>query len=490
MSAAPAPAPQESAPELLSMREKFSYGFGDLASVLYWQTISAFLAYFYTDVFGIAAASAGTLILLSRSTDAFFDPLMGMIADRTQTRWGKFRPYLLWCCVPMAVMGVLTFTVPDLAPSGKLIWAYITFNALMLTYTAINIPYTAMLGVISPNPNERTTLSSIKFVGAFSANIIIMGTMLPMVKAFGGQNAARGWQLSFVVIGLAAIVFFLITFLNTRERVVPPKAQKTSMARDLGDLFTNGPWIVLLFTTIAFILFVSLRLIVTVYYFKYYVSDQTITLPSFLPKIGGTQVWHMEGLVSWFGTSGQFAALIGVMLVPFFARITGRKIAFICLFVVAISCTAGTYLFRPDQLLLIFGVNILGSLTGGPLSALLWAMYADTADYAEWKRGRRATGLVFSASIFSTKQGWSLGSWIALVLMSSVGFVANAVQTPQSLNGLVKLMSVYPAAIGVLSLLILMFLYPLNEKRMSAIAAELKHRRAAEAAPGGAQAPA
>jgi len=470
------------------MREKFSYGFGDLASVLYWQTISAFLAYFYTDVFGIAAASAGTLILLSRSTDAFFDPLMGMIADRTQTRWGKFRPYLLWCCVPMAAMGVLTFTVPDLAPTGKLIWAYVTFNALMLIYTAINIPYTAMLGVISPNPNERTTLSSIKFVGAFSANIIISGTMLPMVKALGGQNAARGWQLSFVVIGLAAIVFFLITFLNTRERVVPPKAQKTSMARDLGDLFTNGPWIVLLFTTIAFILFVSLRLIVTVYYFKYYVSDQTITLPSFLPKVGGTQVWHMEGLVSSFGTTGQFAALIGVMLVPFFARITGRKIAFICLFVVAISCTAGTYLFRPDQLLLIFGINILGSLTGGPLSALLWAMYADTADYAEWKRGRRATGLVFSASIFSTKQGWSLGSWIALVLMSSVGFVANAVQTPQSLNGLVKLMSIYPAAIGVLSLLILMFLYPLNEKRMSAIAADLKQRRAAEAAPGPAQA--
>jgi|CZKI01.1.fsa_nt_gi GPH family glycoside/pentoside/hexuronide:cation symporter len=477
----PAPATQEPAPERLKMREKFSYGFGDLASVLYWQTISMFLAYFYTDVFGIAAASAGTLILLSRSTDAFFDPLMGMIADRTQTRWGKFRPYLLWCCVPMAVMGVLTFTVPDLATPGKLIWAYITFNALMLVYTAINIPYTAMLGVISPNPNERTTLSSIKFVGAFSANIIISGTMLPMVKMLGGQNAARGWQLSFVAIGVASIVFFLIVFLNTRERVVPPKAQKTSMARDLGDLFTNVPWIILLFTTITFILFVSLRLIVTVYYFKYYVSDQTITLPSFLPKIGGTQVWHMEGLVSWFGTTGQFAALAGVMLVPFFARITGRKIAFICLFIVAIACTAGTYLFRPDQLLQIFGLNILGSVTGGPLSALLWAMYADTADYAEWKRGRRATGLVFSASIFSTKQGWSLGSWIALVLMSSVGFVANAVQTQQSLNGLVKLMSVYPAAIGVLSLLILTIFYPLNEKRMSAIAAELKQRRAAEA---------
>jgi GPH family glycoside/pentoside/hexuronide:cation symporter len=481
MSATPTPPSADPASERLSAREKFSYGFGDLASVLYWQTISAFLAYFYTDVFGIAAAAAGTLILLSRSTDAFFDPLMGMIADRTQTRWGKFRPYLLWCCVPMAILGVLTFTVPDLAASGKLVWAYVTFNALMLMYTAINIPYTAMLGVISPNPNERTTLSSIKFVGAFSANIIISGLMLPMVKMIGGDNAAKGWQLSFVVIGVAAIVFFLITFFNTRERVVPPRAQKTSMARDLGDLFTNGPWIILLFTTITFIVYVSLRLTVTVYYFKYFVGDQTITLPSFLPKIGGTQVWHMEGLVSWFGTTGQFAALIGVMLVPFFARITGRKIAFISLFIVGITCTAGTFLFRPDQLLLIFGANILGSLTGGPLSALLWAMYADTADYAEWKRGRRATGLIFSASIFSTKQGWSLGSWIALLLMSSVGFVANAVQTPQSLNGLVKLMSVIPAGFGILALM-LVFFYPLNEARMSQIAADLKVRRAADRA--------
>ena len=419
------------------------------------------------------------MILLSRSTDAFFDPLMGMIADRTNTRWGKFRPYLLWCCVPMAVLGVLTFTVPDLAASGKLIWAYITFNALMLMYTAINIPYTAMLGVISPNPNERTTLSSIKFVGAFSANIIISGLMLPMVKVLGGDNPARGWQLSFVIIGIAAIVFFLITFFNTRERVVPPKAQKTSMARDLGDLFTNGPWLILLFTTITFIVYVSLRLTVTVYYFKYYVGDQTITLPSFLPKIGGTQVWHMEGLVSWFGTTGQFAALVGVMLVPFFAKITGRKIAFITLFIVGISCTAGTFLFRPDQLLWIFGLNILGSITGGPLSALLWAMYADTADYAEWKTGRRATGLVFSASIFSTKQGWSLGSYIALLLMGSVGFVANTVQTPESLNGLLKLMSVIPAAFGIFALFLVMF-YPLNEAKMSQIASDLKARRAAE----------
>jgi GPH family glycoside/pentoside/hexuronide:cation symporter len=476
-----AQAPIDPSQERLKLREKFSYGFGDLASVLYWQTFMVYLTYFYTDVFGLAAAAAGTMIGLSRSMDAFFDPVMGMIADRTKSRWGKFRPYLLYLCVPMAVMGVLTFTVPSLGSTGKLIWAIITYNCLMLLYTAINIPYTAMLGVISPNPNERTALSSIKFVGAFSAGIIISALLLPMAKILGAGSDTRGWQLSFVVVGILAVVFFLITFFNTRERVLPPKAQETSVLRDLGDLFTNGPWLVLLATTITFILFVAARSSVTVHYFKYYVGTQTVTLPSFLPKIGGTQVWHLEGLVSAFNTTGQIASLIGVMLVPFFAKMVGRKAAFIILFIVAIASTGSFYVLKPEQVGLIFAINLLGSLTGGPLSALLWAMYADTADYAEWKKGRRATGLIFSASIFSQKQGWAIGAWVALALMQSVGFVANTVQTADSLHGLVLLMSVIPASIGIVSIVLVLF-YPLNETRMSQIASDLKGRRALEAA--------
>lgn len=467
-------------PNKLRLTEKLSYGFGDLASVLYWQTFMVYLTYFYTDVFGITAAAAGAL-MLSRNFDAFFDPVVGMVADRTKTRWGKFRPYLLWFCVPFAVMGVLTFTVPNFAPSGKLVWAWVTYNALMMLYTAINIPYTAMLGVITPNPNERTALSSIKFVFAFAAGMIISATLLPMTKVLGAGNEARGWQLSFVVVGIAAIIFFLITFFNTRERVQPPRQQKTSVLRDLGDLLTNGPWLVLLATTITFILFVAVRSSVTVHYFKYYVGTQTLSLPTWLPKIGGTQEWHMEGLVSAFNTSGQLASLIGVMLVPFFARLAGRKVAFVVIFLVAIACTAAFYLFKPEQLLLIFGVNLLGSLTGGPLSALLWAMYADTADYAEWKKGRRATGLIFSASIFSQKQGWGIGAAVALGLMQSVGFVANTEQTPKSLHGLVLLMSVIPAAIGIVSIILVLF-YPLNEAKVAQISEDLRIRRAADGA--------
>ena len=464
----------------LPLREKFCYGFGDLASVLYWQTFMVYLTYFYTDVFGIAALAAGTMLGLSRSMDAFFDPVMGMVADRTETRWGKFRPFLLWFCVPFAVAGVLTFTTPGFGGTGKLVWAWLTYNALMLLYTAINIPYTAMLGVLSPDPNERTTLSSIKFVGAFTAGIIISATLLPMATTLGAGNDARGWQRAFIIVGFAAVAFFLLTFFNTRERVRPPPAQKTSVARDLADLVTNGPWLILLATTITFILYVAVRSSVTAHYFKYYVGSQRVTLPAFVPKFGGTQEWHFEGLVSAFNATGQLASLLGVILVPFYARWVGRKAAFVSMFVVGIASTGAFYFLRPGQLGLIFGLNLLGSLTGGPLSALLWAMYADTADYAEWKRGRRATGLVFSASIFSQKQGWAVGAWVALGLMSSVGFKANVDQTPATLHGLLLLISLIPAAIGLLSIGLIL-LYPLNEKRVRQIETDLKARRAAGA---------
>ncbi len=472
-------------PGPLKLWEKCSYGFGNMASCLYWQTFMVYLTIFYTDIFGIGAAAAGTMIGLSRSLDAFLDPVMGMLADRTRSRWGKFRPFLLWFCVPLAVMGVLTFTVPSLGASGKLVWAYATYNALMLLYTAINIPYTAMLGVITPNPNERTELSSIQFVGAFAGGVIVSATLLPMSKVggwLGARTVERGWQLAFALYGIAAVVFFLTTFLNVRERVSPPKAQKTSVLRDLGDLVTNGPWLIVLGTTITFIISGALRASVTAHYFKYYVGPQTLTLPSFLPRYAaGTQTWSWESLVSAFTTSTQIASLVGVMMIPFIARIMGRKPAVIALLAVTMASTASFFFLRPDQLPLIYGMNLLTSITSGPLTALLWSMYADTADYAEWKRGRRATGLIFSASIFSQKQGWAIGAWVALALMQSVGFVANASQTPASLRGLLLLMSLIPASIGVVSMAFVLS-YPLNEAKMALIASDLKERRAADEA--------
>jgi len=458
----------------ISIKEKVSYGFGDLASVLYWQTFMLYFTYFYTDVFVIPAAAAATLFLMSRIWDGINDPAMGMLADRTKTRWGKFRPYLLWLCVPFAIAGVFAFTVPDLGPTGKIIWAYITFNAIMMLYTAINIPYTALLGVISADSNERTTVSSVKFICAFLAGTIVSFTLLPMVKKLGGGNDPRGWQLTFVIYGIAAIIFFLIAFKNTRERVQPPPTQKSSVKKDLFELITNGPWFILLATTITFILFVAVRSSVTVHYFKYVIGSQELSFPFF-----GKRIYDFNTITSLFNGVGQISALIGALLVSLVAKKIGKKRAFIILFIIAITSTAAFYFMSAEQLPLIFILQITGSITGGPLSVLLWAMYADTADYAEWKRGRRATGLVFSASTMSQKMGWAIGAYIALMLMSQVGFKPNQAQSLESLKSLIMLFSLIPAGLGVLSLLILSFIYPLNEKRVAQIGAELKERRKA-----------
>lgn len=457
----------------LSLREKISYGFGDLASVLYWQTFMLYFTYFYTDVFLIPASVAATMFLVSRIWDGVNDPMMGIIADRTKTKWGHFRPYLLWMCVPFSVVGVLTFTVPDFDMTGKIIWAYVTFILIMMLYTAINIPYTALLGVISADSNERTTVSSVKFLFAFAAGIIVSATLLPMVKYFGGENEARGWQLSFVVYGVAAVIFFLIAFRGTKERVQPPKSQKSSIKQDIYELVTNRPWLILLATTITFILFVAIRGSVTVHYFKYVIGTQHLTVPFF-----GEGDYDFETLTSAYNTIGQISSFIGVLIVSWFAKVVGKKRAFVIIFIVAIVSTGAIYFLTAQQLLLIFILQITGSMTGGPLSVLIWAMYADSADYGEWKRGRRATGLVFSASTMSQKFGWAFGAFVALSLMSQVGFSPNQVQSESSINGLVALFSIIPAAFGILATIIILF-YPLNDKRVDEIVKELQERRLA-----------
>lgn len=457
----------------LSFKEKVSYGFGDLASVLYWQTFMLYFTYFYTDVFLIPASVAATMFLVSRIFDGINDPIMGMIADRTKTRWGKFRPYLLWMCVPFAIAGVLVFTVPDFGLNGKIIWAYCTFILVMVMYTAINIPYTALMGVISPNSLDRTSVSSFKFLFAFAAGIIVSATLLPMTKALGGENDAQGWQYTFMIYGVAAVVFFLIAFRGTRERVLPPKAQKSSIKKDLYELVTNKPWLILLATTITFILFVAVRSSVTAHYFKYIIGERELTLP-FL----GTSLYSFETIVSAYNTVGQISSLLGVLVVTLIARMLGKKKTFLVFFAVAVFSTGILYIIPPENLGLIFLLQITGSITGGPLSVLLWAMYADTADYGEWKRGRRATGLIFSASTMSQKFGWAIGAYIALTLMAGVGFQPNEAQTPESMRGLLLLFSVIPATVGVVAMVISLA-YPLNEKRVKEITSQLEERRAA-----------
>ncbi|MCJ7730302.1 MAG: MFS transporter [Sedimentisphaerales bacterium] len=484
----------------LPLREKVCYGFGDLASCLFWATIMSQLLFFYTDVFGLAPAAAGIMFFVSRVLDAFFDVVIGMTADRTKSRWGKFRPYILWGAVPLAVSAVFAFTTPDFAYSWKVVYAYITFTAFMFLYSTVNIPYTALLGVISGDPVERTSAASFKFVGAYLGGIIVSATILPFAEHFGHDNAAKGWQTTMGIYGIAAIIFFMITFLSTHERIQPIAKEKTSIKNDLKDLSKNVPWIWLFIVTILFILFVCIRMCVTTQYFKYYVGEQVSPLLAqvfnfFLQYIinplygifGKAEIalfeeTHKFGwatLASVFNVIGQGVSLIGVLLVPFFAKLVGRKSATAILFIAALIFTGLFYFFKPENLLLIYVFQILGSLVGGPISVLLWVLYADTADYSEWKTGRRATGLVFSASIMSNKLGWAVGMMIAAFILAMTGFVANVTQNIDVLNGLKAMMSIIPVAIGVVALIILMFFYKLDDKTMAKVKTDLEARRKA-----------
>jgi glycoside/pentoside/hexuronide:cation symporter, GPH family len=455
----------------LSFKEKIGYGFGDLASVLFWQTIMVYLLFFYTDIFGLTAAAAGIMFFVSRILDAFFDVVIGMTADRTVSRWGKFRPYILWGAVPLAVSAVLAFTTPGFGESGKLIYAYATFIFFMFMYSTVNIPYTALLGVISDDPIERTSAASFKFVGAYLAGFIVSATALPLAKYLGAGNDGKGWQLTMIIYGVAAVVFFLVTFLSTNERIQPIAKEKTSIKNDLKDISKNVPWILLFIVTILFILFVCIRMSVTAHYFKYYIGEQEFTF------FGNTYKFGFEILASAFNTVGQAVSLIGVLAVPWFTKLVGRKSAVIILFVVALVCTGSFIFLTPNNLTLIFVLQTIGSITGGPISTLLWVMYADTADYSEWKTGRRATGLVFSASIMSNKLGWAIGSMIAGLILASTGFVPNVMQNQDVLHGLRNMMSIIPMAAGLIALIILVFFYKLDEPTMKKVKAELEERR-------------
>jgi GPH family glycoside/pentoside/hexuronide:cation symporter len=370
----------------------------------------------------------------------------------------------------------------------------------MFLYSTVNIPYTALLGVMTGDPVERTSASSFKFVGAYLGGIVVSMTVLPFAAHFGHGSPQKGWQMTMAIYAIAAVVLFVITFLATRERIQPIAKEKTSVGRDLGDIVQNVPWIFLFIVTILFILFVCIRMSVTTHYFKYYVAEQESPILAqvlnFLLQyivnpiygIGGKPAitlfepghkFGWETLTSAFNTIGQALSLIGVLLVPFFAKLVGRKSATIILFIAALICTGAFYLFKPTDLMWIFVFQTVGSLVGGPISALLWVLYADTADYSEWKTGRRATGLVFSASIMSNKLGWAVGSMIAGFVLAATGYVANQVQNLDVQNGIKAMMSIIPVGIGLVALVILVFFYKLDDKTMAKVKTELEERRRA-----------
>ena len=393
----------------------------------------------------------------------FFDVFIGTIADRTRTRWGRFRPYLLWMALPFGIMSVATFTTPAAGPTFKLIYAYVTLSLMMVVYSAINVPYSALMGVVSADSQERTSLSSWRFTFAFLGGLVVQFSTLRLVAFFGKGNQAHGYQMTVGVYAVAAVILFLAAFATTRERVQPVQEQKTSRTRDLLDLAANTPWLVLCGLGILSVCFVSIRGAAIVFYFKYYLGS--------------------VGAAATFMVVGSIMSVAGTFLIQYVTPFTGRKNAFIGLMLLSTVVLVFSYWVRPDQLALLYVYNILYCILTGPTSALLWAMFADTADYSEWRTGRRATGLVYSASGMSNKFGWVIGGALAASLLALYGFKANVMQTAEGLHGIRILMALAPAA-GTLLAGLGMFLYPLNEEATRKLQTELAQKRAQPALTG------
>ena len=454
----------------LSVKEKIGYSLGDTASNLFFQTFILFLPIFYTDVFGLPAAAMGTVFLVTRIFDALNDPAMGAIADRTNTRWGKFRPYILFFAIPFGIIGVLTFTTPNFDPPGKLIYAYITYNLLMVMYTIVNVPYSALMGVITPNSLERTEVSSYRFVAAFIGGLIVQASTISLVKYFGKGNDAVGWQWAMGCLAALAVVLLWVTFSTTKERVQPPKEQKSAFKKDLKDLFTNKPWLLIAGATVFQLTYIVMRSSSVAYYFKYYVGNQQLNL------FGNTIDLSYEAFTSSFLLSGSIVTIIGVILTKWFSKVLDKKNVYAGFLIASAAVNAIFYFVRPQDVMLIYVLNLLVSFFFGPVSVLQWAMYTDTADYSEWKNNRRATALLMAASLFALKLGLALGGTFVGWILGYYGFVANQTQTPEAMAGIVLLLSLYPAILGIAGGL-LMIRYPLTNEMMVKIEEDLTVRR-------------
>ncbi|MBP1677256.1 MAG: transporter [Bacteroidetes bacterium] len=482
----------------VSFKEKVGYSLGDGSANLIFQMMMMFQLFFYTDVFGIKATAAGMILLVARIFDAFVDPLVGIISDRTNTRWGKYRPWVLWTALPFAVFFVLAFATPDLGERGKILYAGITYVLLMTVYSFNNTPYSSLGGVMTGDIKERTSISSIRFVTATIATFIVQGLTLPLVAKFGKGNAQTGWHWTIGLYAIIVVVLLLVTFLTTKERISPPAGQKNSIKQDFKDVLGNIPWKAMFALTLFLFTTLALWGSSMSYYFNYVVDKDALF--AFLRNFGlvaeagqtygaGHDFLAAFGLIasdnsqvfavgfSLFNMIGQIITLLGVIfLSQFLSNIFGKRNVFIVCLALTAVFTSLFFLVSPKDIGLIFTVNILKSLAYAPTIPLLWAMLGDVADHSEWVNHRRATGFVFAGIVFALKAGLGIGGAICGAIIDSFGFIPNIVQTESAVLGIKLTSSLIPAATFVVGVIALLF-YPISKKMNEKVQADLRARR-------------
>ncbi len=523
----------------LSVKEKIGYALGDGAANIAWRAVATFLFIFYTDVFGLSPATVGILVLTARFSDGISDIIMGIIGDHTTSKYGKFRPWILWTALPLGVILSLLFTSPELSENGKIVYAYITYILFTLIYTANNIPYGALMGVMTANDKERTSIGSFRMVGAFAGGMVVQGALLFLVAYFGNASPTieiskltastfevnvtasktiehvhiktehgianfswnddvhkndsptttksfqmkEGLRYSFIVSGetnlsqnsitivdqkkgyrnaiyvmsVLLTILMLITFSATKERVQPPKDQKTNLKQDLKDLFSNKPWLILLIIGLLFNTYNCIKQGVVIYYFTHYLNNQLLSA-SYLIAL-------------------MLASIGGAFSTAYLSKKFGKRNVFICALLCSGLINALLFFCGPEQINAIFIIGMLSECASAIFPTLFFVMLGDAADFSEWKNGRRATGLVYSAGSFASKFGGGIAGFIVMTVLSIFGYNGlNPDTITHATKGMVMLMSWIPAIITLVAAG-LMLIYPLNQKTLDKITLELHHRR-------------
>ena len=470
----------------LSVLEKFGYSLGDLAANLVFQTLMTYLAYFYTDIYGLNASDATAIMYIVGTVAAFsFNPVIGALADRTNSKWGKFRPWILYTSIPLGIISVMAFSTPNFGYEGKVIYAVITYTLLLLLYASSNLPYSALSGVITGDMKERNSISSYRFVAVMFAQFFVQVFMLPIIIYSGAGDKALGIEIVMTWLAVIGTIMLLITFFTTKERIVPTEEQKSSVFEDLKDLITNKPWLIML--TLTTLTFISLAMKggSYVYYFENYIDESRLTvfispILDYLTSIeinffGNDPVSAGFGL---FNAGGIIFMIFGIGLSKALADRFGKRNIFALFLFISTIFIILFYFFDKSSVELMFGSQILHGFFYGITIPLLWAMIADVADYSEWKNNRRATAIIFSAMMVGLKLGLTIGGGLVVQILGNYGYEANSelAQSEHVIQGVKLLVSIYPAIPFLIGITLLYF-YEINKKMETQIEMDLRDRR-------------